>query len=1157
MLVEQATSPVPEESAFDAWFHGLPVPYHELDRDGVIRRVNAAECALFRCTAADLLGRPAWEFVVEADRDASREEFHRELAGEASPGITQHPYLRRDGSEVWLEVRSTLVRKASGETAGIRCVLLDVTARRESEAGYRSLFENDHAIMLIVDQVSGVIVDANPAACHFYGWTREQLQRMRIDQVNALPPEEVRAGMDRARSMQHRCFVFPHRLADGSLRDVEVFSGPVTFGGRPLLYSIVHDVTERQRALAALRQASEAVAQAERHYRVIFNSVSEALFIFKLGEDGLPGRFLEVNESACRYLGYTREELLGMGCCDIAGPEWKGSNPHLTQAVMAKGHVRYERNDIAKDGRRIPVEVLTHLVDLYGTGTLISSVRDISERKLAEEEQRLARQLLDLHVEQTPLAVIQFDPRGCVRAWNPGAAEIFGFPADEAIGQHWTFLVPDAARGAVAGVWAALLSSRGGNRSTNENITKDGRSINCEWFNTTLFDPTGKAIGVASLVMNVTERNQAEQKLREGEARLREAERLAQVGSSSWDVDSDTTTWSEELYRIAGRDPAGPAPSHAECAALYTPESWARLAAAIARTLSTGEPYREEVEIVRPDGRLRHAQVVGNAVRDRLGRVVRIYGSLQDITEQKQAEQDKAKLQAAFHQAQKMESIGRLAGGVAHDFNNLLTVINGYGRMLLDDVKAGDPLREGLTEICKAGERAAGLTRQLLAFSRKQVLEPHRLDVDRVVMEMRPMLERLMGDDVEVCVALHAGKWVVYADPSQLEQVIMNLAVNSRDAMPRGGKLVIETECVDVDESPSRSTPEARPGRYVLLSVSDTGMGMDEESRKRIFEPFFTTKGVGEGTGLGLSMVQGIVIQSGGFINVYSEPGLGTTMKIYLPALAGAAADAGKVEALPVRGGKETILVVEDQGEVRSYAVKALKAYGYRVISAANAGEALLLHQREREGIDLVLTDVVMPNVSGRELADRLESLQPGIKVLFMSGYTDRVIPYHDVLEPGVEFIQKPFSPEDLAAKVRAALDPPSQPAPKPAARILVADDEAGVRRFLRKALESGGYEVVEAEDGKQALAQAGNVDLVITDLIMPEREGIETIQALTRDMPGLGIIAISGGFGGQFLDVAQLMGADGVLTKPIRSELLLAKVAEVLELRRRSGPRA
>ncbi|MGA2773068.1 MAG: response regulator [Bryobacteraceae bacterium] len=402
-----------------------------------------------------------------------------------------------------------------------------------------------------------------------------------------------------------------------------------------------------------------------------------------------------------------------------------------------------------------------------------------------------------------------------------------------------------------------------------------------------------------------------------------------------------------------------------------------------------------------------------------------VFSILRDVTERKRSEQERSSLEEQLRQAQKLESIGRLAGGIAHDFNNVLTVINGYSRLLLGQLRAGDPLRDGLEEIRKAGERAAGLTQQLLAFSRKQVLQPRVLDLNRAVGEMRPMLARLMGEDVEVYVKLQAEATTICADPHQLGQVLMNLAVNSRDAMPHGGKFSIETGFVEWGESYVQSRPGAHAGPYVMLAVSDTGVGMKAETRGHIFEPFFTTKEVGKGTGLGLSTVHGIVEQSGGYVEVDSEVGRGTIFKIYLPRMQAAPADSGKPEAVPAMGGKEMVLVVEDQPEVRRYAAAALRAYGYQVIETASADEALLVCEREGERIALILTDVVMPGLSGRELADRLKERRPGIKVLFMSGYTDDTMVHHGVLEKDAEFIQKPFSPDELAIKVRGMMVAP------------------------------------------------------------------------------------------------------------------------------------
>jgi hypothetical protein len=555
-----------------------------------------------------------------------------------------------------------------------------------------------------------------------------------------------------------------------------------------------------------------------------------------------------------------------------------------------------------------------------------------------------------------------------------------------------------------------------------------------------------------------------------------------------------------------------------------------------------------EVEYLRKDGTTVATETVTKLVSDVHGKVRYLVGVSRDITELKRAEAEKAKIEDELRQAQKLESVGRRAAGVAHDFNNLLTVINGYSQLLLGRLKAGDPLRDGLEEIHKAGERAAGLTQQLLAFSRKQVLEPRVLDLNGVVEEMRPMLARLMGENVELCVNLHAEATTICADPHQLEQALMNLAVNSRDAMPDGGRFSIETGFVVWGEGDVQSRPGAHAGPYVVLAVSDTGAGMSEETRGHIFEPFFTTKEVGKGTGLGLSTIHGMVEQSGGYVEVESELGRGTTLKIYLPRVADAQAGSEKPEAVAELGGQETVLVVEDQAKVRKFVVAALRAYGYQAMEAANAGEALLLCERECERIDLVLTDVVMPSMSGTELAERLRKRWPAIKVMFMSGYTDDAIVQHGVLPKDEEFIQKPFGPEQLAIKVRKMLAKPDGPA-----RIVVADDESGVRSFLRLVLESGGYEVIEAANGKQAVekALAGPTDLVITDLVMPEQEGLETIRALHRDAPGIGIIAISGALGGQFLKVAHMLGAQAVLRKPVSAETLLAKVAEVLKSRR------
>jgi signal transduction histidine kinase/ActR/RegA family two-component response regulator len=396
---------------------------------------------------------------------------------------------------------------------------------------------------------------------------------------------------------------------------------------------------------------------------------------------------------------------------------------------------------------------------------------------------------------------------------------------------------------------------------------------------------------------------------------------------------------------------------------------------------------------------------------------------MRERTRSRQTEEALRESQERYMQAQKMESIGRLAGGVAHDFNNLLTVINGYSDLLCNELPEGDPRRSQAVEIRKAGTRAADLTRQLLAFGRKQIGRPRTLNLNSVVGESENMLRRLLGEDVKLITRLEPSLGLVMADPGHIHQVVMNLAVNARDAMPDGGTLVIETDNANLDAQDAAAQPDSKPGPAVRLSVRDTGSGMDEKTRKNIFEPFFTTKG-NKGTGLGLATVYGIVQQHHGWIGVFSKPGHGSTFQVYLPRVAGtnepalAASSAGRK-----RTGTETVLVVEDQDEVREFAVQALANRGYRVLQAADGPQALALAERHSETIDVLLTDVVLPGMNGRELAERFKMARPGIKLIYTSGYAQDIIANRGVLPSGVAYIHKPYTVDEIANKVREAIE--------------------------------------------------------------------------------------------------------------------------------------
>ncbi|NOT26774.1 MAG: response regulator [Acidobacteria bacterium] len=443
--------------------------------------------------------------------------------------------------------------------------------------------------------------------------------------------------------------------------------------------------------------------------------------------------------------------------------------------------------------------------------------------------------------------------------------------------------------------------------------------------------------------------------------------------------------------------------------------------------------FEEECRIVRPDGSVRWVLNSGTQIRDEAGAITRLSGLTHDVTERKE-------LEAQFHQAQKMESVGRLAGGIAHDFNNLLTVINGISELVLAQVGKDDQVHADIQEIHRAGERAAVLTRQLLAFSRRQILVPRVMNVNTVVAGMESLLQRLLGADINLVVVSTQGVSNVNADPGQIEQVITNLAVNARDAMPQGGQLIIETQNVTIDEGYGRQHGVAMPtGSYVLLDVSDSGVGMDAATRARIFEPFFTTKGPGKGTGLGLSTVYGIVKQSHGFIWVDSEVGQGTSFKIYLPQVTAAAGADQPRPTVPSSSGTETILLVEDDAGLCRLATRFLEPAGYTVLGAATGEEALRVLERHGEPVHLLLTDVVMPGMSGRGLADRIAQTRPGVKILYMSGYTDDIVVRHGVSEEQVPFLSKPFTAWELLQKVREVLDFGTR---RPTLAAAYADDE-------------------------------------------------------------------------------------------------------------------
>jgi PAS domain S-box-containing protein len=540
-------------------------------------------------------------------------------------------------------------------------------------------------------------------------------------------------------------------------------------------------------------------------------------------------------------------------------------------------------------------------------------------------------------------------------------------------------------------------------------------------------DAAGSLVRLIGIASDITERKQTETALRESNEKFHQlADNITDAFWISSPDMSEVQYVSSAFETIWGRSVESLYADPHQWTDFILPDDRVRVLSAFASLTGDTPSLDIEYRIVRPEGEVRWIRARGYQVRDAAHKLIRHTGIISDITERKRFE-------SQLLQSQRMETVGKLAGGIAHEFNSILTAILGQSELLLGDLPAGSALAKNATEIIQAASRAAVLTRQLLAYGRKQILQPEILDLNRVLASMKGVFDHLMGGGVDTqivpCVDLSA----VQADAGQIEQVIVNMSINARDAMPNGGKLTLETANITFDQESVGRYPELKPGDYVMLAITDTGVGMSEEVKARVFEPFFSTKEVGQGTGLGLSTCYGIVKQSGGHISVYSELGRGATFKIYLPQVEQQTkTPAPRLSAPDLPRGTETILLVEDDPALREMAGTLLRRLGYTVLVAANGVEALSLKQQRGVGhIDLLFTDVVMPHMSGKELAERVRILYPHTRILFTSAYTENAIVHQGVLDKGVALLQKPFTPSALAHKLRKVLDHPGAPSPE------------------------------------------------------------------------------------------------------------------------------
>ncbi len=897
------------------------------DAQGRIKSMNPAAQELTGWTEVEAGGRPRAEVVQLIGQEPAAPESDLHLL-QTGMTLTDHWLLARTGARILVDANFRSIRDQQGRSCGTVVTLRDITHRQQIEQAqaekqefYRSLFENNHAVMLLIDPGTAAIVDANAAACSFYGYRRVELTAKKITELSTLPEAQVKAAIAQAAAQKRSQFLSKHSLSNGQLRQVEIYSGPIKVGGRQLLCAIIHDITDR-------KQAEEELQRRNRELTLLNQVIAASVATTE------PEKFLA---SVCRELA----QAFNLSHAAALLVDAEQQTVKVVAGYAAQQVAPLPRNTFPFGPDSVVQSILTTRQPL--------AVADVQNEPRLANMQNLLGQLglaslllLPLTVETEVTAILAL-----------AAPEPHHFSVSQVNLGH---TVADQVAGALTRV---RLQQQHHQLSTV--IEQTAESV-------VITDQTGAIIYVNPAFEQISGYSRAEA--------VGQNPRILQSGRHSID-------FYEQLWQA----------------------------------ITAGQTWQGRLINKKKDGSLYTEEATISPIRNDQGAIVNYVAVKRDVTRELELEEH-------YRQAQKLEAIGLLAGGIAHDFNNILTGINGFAELLYMQLPPGSPHQEDVAKILKGGQRAAELVRQLLAFSRKQVIEPKILDLNSLVSELERMLLRLIGEHIRLTTSLAPHLWPIKADPTQLEQIVLNLVINARDAMPNGGQLTIDTANVTLTDEDLPDQLELPPGEFVKLTVSDTGIGMSEQVKAHIFEPFFTTKELGRGTGLGLATVYGIVKQNCGLIWVDSEPGQGTTFQIYLPRVDEPVTPQPRPEwTFELTRGSETILLVEDEPNVRELAAEMLNRQGYRVLTAADGAEALKVADELAGPLDLLVTDVIMPRLNGPELAGRLKESRPDLKILYVSGYADEMIARFGILEHGVSLLPKPFSAMLLARKVRQVLE--------------------------------------------------------------------------------------------------------------------------------------
>jgi two-component system cell cycle sensor histidine kinase/response regulator CckA len=1004
------------EKRFKDLLEMLPEAIFETDRNINLTFANRRAFELFGYSKEDFAqGLNGLELIASEDRERVKANMALRLKGE-DPGTVEYQAVKKDGSTFPILFHANSIMK-DGKLAGVRGIIVDITERkqaeealRQSEEKYRNLFQN--SLEGIGMSKENQVINANPALLEIFGYDNLN-EFKKIPLLDHVAPESrdliiniMQTGKDDEQFKKR--FEYKIIRKDGEKRDLEISLGKIILNDETYTISTFHDITENKKAESALRDSEE-------KYRAIVAAFDGLICTYSQDY-----RIEFINQHYIDRLGFDPTGQL----CYKALQNRDDICPWCINERICQGEsVRRERKS-EKDGRWY-YNSNTPIFHADGTISKQSLVIDITERKAVEEALAAEKQRLDDIIRATNVGTWESNVQTGESIFNERWAEIIGYALEEispvSIDTWQKFAHPDDFK-----MSDELLKRHFNGELDYYECKVRMRHKNGDWIwvfvqgKIVTWTEDGRPLIMAGTHQDITERKRAEEELRQRQEMISALIETSKDWIWAIDLEGVHTYCNPAIEKILGY--------HA--AELFVKNSFSliheddRQLARKTIEMCIADKRGWNNLLIRwqhKDGSWRYLESNSVPIFDQKGKIIGFWGVDRDITERKRAEEEREKLQEQLIHAKKMESIGRLAGGVAHDFNNLLTAIIGHSELIESGLKPDDPLLSDIKVVQQASDRAAQLTSQLLAFSRKQAMHPKIVNINKIINDMLNMLKRIIGEDIEFNILMSDDIRTIMVDPGQMEQVIVNMAVNARDAMQAGGMLTIKTSNIEVDEDIYQTGIEIKSGKYVLLSISDTGSGISDEIKTKIFEPFFTTKESGKGTGLGLSTVYGIVKQSVGQIAVDSRPGSGSTFNIYLPAVENPGNEtvtASKKAELPK--GSETILIVEDDEIVRNIAAEILKKSGYWVIATSSGKEALDVCARLDKPVDLVITDVIMPNMSGSEFAKELKNIWPEFKLLYISGYSNNDIGNQG---PMIRLLQKPFHPGELVLKVRQLLD--------------------------------------------------------------------------------------------------------------------------------------